>query len=47
MQKQHKGETMADFNSSLILQEMVFDRIEFTRKGFKNDKELEFTGSNR
>lgn len=39
---QHKGERMSDFNSVLTLQEMVFDRIEFNRKGFKNNKELEF-----
>lgn len=39
---QRKGEKMANFNSSLILKEMVFDKIEFERKGFKNNKELEF-----
>ncbi len=33
---------MGDFNSVLTLQKMVFDRIEFDRKGFKNNKELEF-----
>lgn len=33
---------MGDFNSSLILQKMVFDRIEFDRKGFKNNNELKF-----
>lgn len=33
---------MSDFNSVLTLQKMVFDRIEFNRKGFKNNKELEF-----
>lgn len=33
---------MRNFNSSLILQEMVFDKIEFTRKGLKNTKELKF-----
>ncbi len=33
---------MGDFNSVLKLQKMVFDRIEFDRKGFKNNKELEF-----
>ena len=37
-----KGEKMANFNSSLILKEMVFDKIEFERKGFKSNKELEF-----
>lgn len=39
---QRKGEKMANFNSSLILKEMVFDKIEFERKGFKSNKELEF-----
>ena len=39
---QHKGEKMSSFNSALTLQKMVFDRIEFNRKGFKNNKELEF-----
>lgn len=33
---------MGNFNSSLTLQKMVFDRIEFDRKGFKNTKELKF-----
>lgn len=33
---------MSDFNSVLILQKLVFDRIEFDRKGFKNDQELKF-----
>lgn len=33
---------MADFNSVLVLQKMVFDRIEFDRKGFKNTNELKF-----
>ena len=42
MQMQHRGERMGDFNSVLTLQKMVFDRIEFDRKGFKNNKELEF-----
>ncbi|MCI9227487.1 MAG: Preprotein translocase subunit SecB [Dorea sp.] len=42
MQMQHKGAEMSDFNSALTLQKMVFDRIEFDRKGFKNNKELEF-----
>ena len=37
---QHKEEKMAKYNSSLILQKMVFDKIEFTRKGFKNENEL-------
>lgn len=39
---QLKGEKMGNFNSSLTLQKMVFDRIEFDRKGFKNTKELKF-----
>ncbi|MBQ1173280.1 MAG: protein-export chaperone SecB [Lachnospiraceae bacterium] len=42
MQMQLKGEKMGNFNSSLTLQKMVFDRIEFDRKGFKNTKELKF-----
>ena len=42
MRMQHKGGRMGDFNSVLTLQKMVFDRIEFDRKGFKNNKELEF-----
>lgn len=42
MRMQHKGEKMSSFNSALTLQKMVFDRIEFNRKGFKNNKELEF-----
>lgn len=33
---------MENFNSTLTLQKMVFDRIEFDRKGFKNTKELKF-----
>lgn len=33
---------MGNFNSSLILQKMVFDRIEFDRKGFRNTEELKF-----
>ena len=41
MQMQHRGESMSDFNSVLILQKMVFDKIEFERIGFKNTKELE------
>ena len=42
MRMQHKGEKMSSFNSALTLQKMVFYRIEFNRKGFKNNKELEF-----
>lgn len=33
---------MSDFNSILTLQKMVFDKIEFDRKGFKNTNELKF-----
>ena len=33
---------MSKFNSVLTLQRMVFDRIEFNRKGFKNNQELKF-----
>lgn len=33
---------MGNFNSSLTLQKMVFDRIEFDRKGFRNTEELKF-----
>lgn len=39
---QRKGEEMNNLNSVLTLQRMVFDRIEFDRKGFKNTKELKF-----
>ena len=42
MQMQHRGEKMSDFNSVLKLQKMVFDRIEFDRKGFKNNEGLNF-----
>lgn len=42
MRTRHKGEKMSDFNSILILQKMVFDKIEFERKGFKNAEELKF-----
>lgn len=38
----HKGEIMGNLNSVLTLQKMVFDRIEFDRKGFKNTNELKF-----
>ena len=41
-QMRHKGETMKNFNSLLILQKLVFDKIEFERKGFKNPNELKF-----
>lgn len=34
---------MSNFNSSLILQQMVFDKIEFIRKGLKSDSELKFS----
>ena len=33
---------MSKYNSTLILQKLVFDKIKFERKGFKNDNELEF-----
>ena len=33
---------MGNFNSMLTLQKMVFDRIEFDRKGFKNTQKLKF-----
>ncbi len=33
---------MDNFKSVLTLQKMVFDKIEFDRKGFKNNKELKF-----
>lgn len=33
---------MDNFNSSLVLQKLVFDRIEFDRKGFKNRNKLDF-----
>lgn len=42
IQMRRKGEKMSSFNSILTLQKMVFDRIEFDRKGFKNTKELKF-----
>lgn len=38
----HKGEKMKNFNSLLTLQKLVFDKIEFDRKGFKNANELKF-----
>ena len=33
---------MKNINSILKLDKIVFDKIEFERLGFKNDKELEF-----
>lgn len=42
LQMQLKGENMGNFNSLLTLQKMVFDRIEFDRKGFRNTEELKF-----
>lgn len=33
---------MSDINSTLVLQNLVFDKIEFNRKGFKNNEELKF-----
>lgn len=38
----HEGERMGNYNSILNLQKLVFDRIEFDRKGFKNTQELKF-----
>ena len=44
---QRKGETMKNYNSLLTLQKLVFDKIEFDRKGFKNKKmKLCITSSN-
>lgn len=34
---------MDNFNCSLILQKLVFDKIEFDRKGFKNTNELKLS----
>ena len=33
---------MGSYNSTLTLQKLVFDKIQFDRKGFKNDSELKF-----
>ena len=33
---------MGNYNSILNLQRLVFERIEFDRKGFKNTQELKF-----
>lgn len=33
---------MEQYNSALNLQKLVFDKIEFERKGFKNTQELQF-----
>lgn len=33
---------MNNYNSALILNKMVFDKIEFERKGFKSENELQF-----
>ena len=38
----HEGERMADYNSVLNLKKLVFDKIEFDRKGFKNEEKLKF-----
>jgi Preprotein translocase subunit SecB len=41
---QHRGEIMQDkdgIRSVLKLEKLVFDKIEFKRLGFKNDKEIE------
>ncbi|EET58169.1 hypothetical protein BRYFOR_09873 [Marvinbryantia formatexigens DSM 14469] len=42
MQMRREGERMGNYNSILNLQKLVFDRIEFDRKGFKNTQELKF-----
>lgn len=42
IQMRHKGEDMGEFNSVLTLQQMVFDKIQFERKGFKNSNDVEF-----
>ncbi|HBA48252.1 MAG TPA: Preprotein translocase subunit SecB [Lachnospiraceae bacterium] len=42
MQMRHEGERMGNYNSILNLQRLVFGRIEFDRKGFKNTEELKF-----
>lgn len=42
LQMRHEGEGMDNYNSILNLQKLVFDRIEFDRKGFKNTQELKF-----
>jgi preprotein translocase subunit SecB len=39
---QHEGDGMGNYNSILNLQRLVFERIEFDRKGFKNTQELKF-----
>ena len=33
---------MKDINSSLILNKIVFDKIEFERQGFQNKNEISF-----
>ncbi len=33
---------MGNINSVLVLRSMVFDKIEFERKGFKNNRKLKF-----
>lgn len=43
LQKLPKGDMkMNDYASILQMQELVFDTIEFTRKGFKKDNNVEF-----
>lgn len=42
MRTRHEREIMGNYNSILNLQKLVFDRIEFDRKGFKNTQELKF-----
>lgn len=41
--KPHKGENMEKFNSVLTLRQLVFDKIRFDRKGFKNENEVKFS----
>ncbi len=42
LQHNNLGGAMNKFNSALVLNNLVFDRINFNRKGFKNEKELKF-----
>lgn len=42
LQMQHEGDGMGNYNSILNLRRLVFERIEFDRKGFKNTQELKF-----
>lgn len=40
MQLRDEELSMGDIKSNLALERLVFDKIEFTRKGFKNDNEF-------